>query len=266
MCRHAVFAHDAEVAGVQPAIGLDDLSGSLGIAIVAFHHRVAAHADFALHADGETRAVGGGDDLNFGLRHGAADGVDADFDGVSGVAHGDDGRGLGLAVGDDEFADVHFIEHALHQFDGTRSAAHHAGAQAGEVEGGELGQAELGNVHCGNAVDGGGALVVNGLKRCACVEGPVGQDDGSAGVECAHGSDDAAVAVEERHGDDDFVLLGVVKSLGEELAVVDHVVMGEHDALGQAGGAAGVLDVCDVVDGNVIGEPAFGIEQRWPLG
>ena len=207
---------------------------------------------------GRRRAVSGGDYLDFGLRHGAAYGVDADFEGVAGVAHGDDRRGFGLAVGDDQFADVHFVEHALHEFDGAGRAAHHAGAQAGEVEGGEVGQAEFGDIHGRYAVDAGGALVVHGLQGGARVEGPVGQDEGGAGVQGAHGADDAAVAVEERHGDDDLVLLGVVKSLGEKLAVVDHVVVGEHHALGQAGGSAGVLDVGDIVDGDVIGQLAIG--------
>ncbi len=80
-----------------------------------------------------------------------------------------------------------------------------------------------------------------------------------------HGADDAAVAVEERHGNDDLVLLGVVEALGEKLPVVDDVVMGEQHALGQAGGSAGVLDVGDVVDGDVVGQAAFGVEQRGPL-
>ena len=85
-------------------------------------------------------------------------------------------------------------------------------------------------------------------------------------VDRGHGADDAAVAVEERHGHDDLVLLGVVEALGQELAVVDDVVMGEQDALGQAGGAAGVLDVGHVVDGDMVGQLALGVEQRRPLG
>ena len=130
----------------------------------------------------------------------------------------------------------------------------------------EVGQRELGHVHGGNAVDAGGALVVHGLERGARVEGPVGQNDGRAGVDRAHGADDAAVAVEERHGNDDLVLFGVVEALRQKLPVVDHVVVGEQHALGQAGGAAGVLDVGHVVNGHVIRQPAFGIEQRRPLG
>ena len=47
--------------------------------------------------------------LDFSLRHSASDGVDADFDGVVGVGHGDDRRAFCLTVGDDQLADVHFV-------------------------------------------------------------------------------------------------------------------------------------------------------------
>ena len=52
----AVFAHHAQVAGVQPAVLLDHLRGAFGIAVVALHHRVAAHAHFALLAAGQRLA------------------------------------------------------------------------------------------------------------------------------------------------------------------------------------------------------------------
>ena len=72
--------------------------------------------------------------------------------------------------------------------------------------------------------------------------------------------------MEERDGDDDLVDLGVMKALGEELAIVDDVVMGEHDTLGQAGGTAGVLDVGDVLGIDVVGQAALGVEEGGPLG
>ena len=251
-----------------------------GIAVVALHQRVAAHAHFALLAEGSaspgqnhraalrahSRQSPRRRDLDLGLRHGAAHGVHADFDRVAGVAHGHHRRGFGLPVGDDQLAAVHLVEHALHQLHRAGRAAHHAGAQAGEVVARKVVKPELRHVHGRNAVDAGGALVVHGLQRGPRVEGPVGQNDGRAGVHRAHGADDAAVAVEQRHRNHDLVLLGVVKSLRQKLPVVDHVVVGEHHALGQAGGAAGVLDVGHVVDGDVIGQAALGVEQRRPLG
>jgi len=71
--------------------------------------------------------------------------------------------------------------------------------------------------------------------------------------------------MKERDGDADAVLLSVVKGLGEELAVVDDVVVREHDALGQAGGAGGVLDVGDVLRVDMIGKLARCVEKNGPL-
>ena len=101
---------------------------------------------------------------DLGLRHRAAYGVDANFERVAGVAHGHHRRGFGLPVGDDQFAEVHFVEHALHQLDRAGRAAHHAGAQAGEVVARKIGQPELRHIHGRNAVDAGRALVVHGLS------------------------------------------------------------------------------------------------------
>ena len=92
----------------QPS-ALDDLRGALGVAVVAFHQRIAADADLALLADGQRFAGLRGGDFDLGLRHGAAHGFDANLNGVVGVAHGDNGRGLGLAVGDDQLAAVHLV-------------------------------------------------------------------------------------------------------------------------------------------------------------
>jgi hypothetical protein len=57
-----------------------------------------------------------------------------------------------------------------------------------------------------------------------------------------------------------------VKTLGEELTVVHHVVVRQHYTFGQACGAAGVLDVGDIFDGYMIWQLAGSIEERKPLG
>ena len=56
-----------------------------------------------------------------------------------------------------------------------------------------------------------------------------------------------------------------MKSCGEKLSVVHHVVMRQHHALGQAGSAARVLDICHIVYGHVIWQPTLGVEQRRPV-
>ena len=103
------------------------------------------------------------------------------------------------------------------------------------------------------------------LQRGARVESPIGQDDRGAGVDRAHGADHAPVAVEERHRNHDLVLLGVVKSCGEKLPVVHHIVVGEHHALGQARCAARVLNIGDIVNGDMIRQSSFSVEQRRPF-
>src|SRR5580704_1326487 len=86
----AVFAHDAEVAGAEPSVGLNDECRAFGVAIVSLHHRVAFCANLALFAVRHGCARCGGNHFNSRLGHGAAHGFDTDFDGVCSVAHGDD--------------------------------------------------------------------------------------------------------------------------------------------------------------------------------
>jgi hypothetical protein len=56
-----------------------------------------------------------------------------------------------------------------------------------------------------------------------------------------------AEAVEHRHLDHHAVGGGEIHAVADALAVVDDVVMREHDALREAGGAGGVLHVAHVV-------------------
>ena len=63
----AVGVHDGEVAGVQPAFGVDGLGGGRGIVVVALHHQIAARAQFALLFDGHALPDLGIDDLHFGV-------------------------------------------------------------------------------------------------------------------------------------------------------------------------------------------------------
>ena len=65
---------------------------------------------------------------------------------------------------------VHALGDAPHDFDGAGRARHHAGAQRGEVEPVELRMLQFGDEHGGHAVEGGGALVVDGFERGERVE------------------------------------------------------------------------------------------------
>ena len=107
----SVFAHHAQVAGVQPAVGLDHLRGAFGIAVVALHHRVAAHADFALLADGQRSRRSVGETILISVCGMARPTVLTRISmRVAGVAHGHHRRSFGLPVGDDQLADVHLVQ------------------------------------------------------------------------------------------------------------------------------------------------------------
>lgn len=81
----------ADVAGVEPAVGLDDLCGVFGVFVVAHHDVGSAGEDFAV--------VG---EFHFDTAEDGSDGADFDHF-VSGVVDGDDGGGLAEAVA---FVDV----------------------------------------------------------------------------------------------------------------------------------------------------------------
>src|SRR3546814_239168 len=97
--EEAFLVHLRHVAGVQPAVGVDDLCGVLGAVPVALHHLRALDAQFAHFAHREHRAVFVLD-AGIGGRHWQADRAV-----VFGQVHRVDagrGRGFGQAVGFDQ--------------------------------------------------------------------------------------------------------------------------------------------------------------------
>ena len=55
--------------------------------------------------------------------------------------------------------------------------------------------------------------------------------------------------VVERDGDAETVLFGKAHAFADDIAVVEHAMVGEDDAFGEPGGAARILDVNGVVKG-----------------
>src|SRR5690606_3541290 len=86
----AALVHDADVAGVQPAVGVDGLRGRVGQVVVAEHDLVAAGADLARLPDGQRRAVRPGD-LHLDLPQRRARRVQLVVRGVVRAGLGDDG-------------------------------------------------------------------------------------------------------------------------------------------------------------------------------
>ncbi len=60
-----------------------------------------------------------------------------------------------MPVGNTDFRHVHFIQHILHDLDGTGTACHDTGSHMAEVGVDKIGMAQHGDEHGGNAVNGG---------------------------------------------------------------------------------------------------------------
>ena len=82
----------ADVAGVEPSVGVDDLGCVFGVFVVAEHDVRSASEDFAVFGN-----------LHFNAAENGSHGSNADI-AVGGVVDGNDGRGFGEAIA---FVDVH---------------------------------------------------------------------------------------------------------------------------------------------------------------
>ena len=232
---------------MEPAVLVDGGRRGLRHLVVALHDVVAAGDEFA---DDFIRAVFAGlrvDDLAFDAGERGTDRIDADVDGVGRPAHGASGGRFRLAVDDDDLLHVHLVDDILHDGDRTGRARHDAGAHVGEVGLREVVVGQHGDEHGRDAVEGGDVFIVDAGEGRLRREVRDGQDGAAVGHGRRHGEDHAE-AVE--HGDlDHHAVRGrEVHAVADGLAVVDDVVVGQHDALRETGGTGGVLHVADVVD------------------
>ena len=107
---------------------------------------------------------------------------------------------------------------------------------------------ELGDEHRRHAVETRAALLGAGPQRRLRLECLRGVDHRRAVVGRAEVAHHHPEAVIERHRQADPVGLGVVEQAGDEMGVIEDVVVGERRALGESGRAARVLDVDRVVE------------------
>ena len=198
----------------------------------------------------------------------AADGLRALLERVAGRRLRRHRRRLGHAVADGHLVHVHPLDHLLHDLDRARRAGHDPGPQAGEVVLLEVGVVELGDEHRRDAVEARAALLLDGRQHGGRLERRLGDDHRRAvggAAEIAHHHPEAVV---EGHRDADPVVLVVAAALADEEGVVEDVVVAERGALGEARGAARVLDVDRVVgiERRRVRLRAVALEQRVPLG
>ena len=165
------------------------------------------------------------DDLDFRIGQRGADRGHAQFQRVVRPGHGDPRRRFGLPVHDRNLGAVHALDHAAHHLDRTRRAGHHAGAQRGQVEAREFGMLQLRDEHGGHAVEGGGALAVDGFEGGQRVELRRGQNQRRARDHRHHRADHRAEAVVEGHRRADPVLFRRLQPHPHRHAVVQQVAM-----------------------------------------
>ncbi len=243
----ALLVHARQVAGVHPARRVDGFGGGRRVAPIAEHHAVATGAQFA-DLPARHHAAVLVDDLALQLRLGAAHGGHPQFQLVIRAGLQRHRAGLGHAVGDLYFAHVQFADDVAHHLDRAGGASHDPGAQARQVEFPALRLVQQGNEHGRHAVQHGGALSGNALQGQQRIEGIVGVDHGGAVGHAAQVAHDHAEAVVQRHRNHHAVLLGEPQAFADHIAVVEDVVVAEGRALGEAGGAGGVLDVYRLVE------------------
>ncbi len=252
----AARIHHPDIAGRQPALGIQHLGGFLGPLPVALHHLRAAHLQFALLTEVGQFAVFA-HETHPGRRQGHADAAGELHLAHAGNVDGADAhhrRAFGQPVAFDDRQPGDVLPALGHRrVRGHATGDHHA--QVGKVPRTELlvlQQAVKQRVDPGNPVE---ALLAQDHLHALHVPW-VGDQD----VAPAQAHEHQAVhrqrkdVIQRQQGDVGFllVLVQLVADPGLGLQQVgDDVAVAEHHALGVTGGAAGVLQEGQVVEVHV---------------
>ena len=148
-------------------------------------------------------------------------------------------RHLGAAVAFEQF-DAEFFAEGVGDGLAEFLGAHQDVAQAGEFLGGAL--AGVGGAERRSGEQQGGLVLLDQLSDGAGVGGVGVVDHAAAGEQREPDGDGEAEGMEEGQHADDAVAGVDPEELGDGFDLADQVVVGEHDALGDAGGSAGEDD------------------------
>lgn len=249
--EEAVRVEVALVAGVEPleaVFGRDAVGfgGALRVCVVARLDAVAAEGDFASLATDHGPAGGRVGDAGGEAGEETAGGDGALGHGVGVAGHCDDGGGFGEAPVCVCLRDAKGGPDLAHERLRDGGAGEDGEAQAGEVKVVEARVGHLGDEHCGHAVETRAAVFGDAGQRGLDAEDAGGEDE-RCPVRCGYGeADDEAEAVEERHGEADTVRGCEVHCAADVAARVVDAAVGEGGGFGEAGRAAGELEVHDV--------------------
>ena len=257
----AVRRAAGEVSSVEPAVFVYRGCGRLGHLVVALHYIVAARDELAVDVVGHFLVRLGVYDAAFDFRQRVADRLDAHLERVARVAHRAARRGFRLSVDYDDFLHVHLVDDVAHLRYRAGTSSHDARAHVGEVRLCEVLMLHHRDEHRRHAVEAGDVLLVDAGERGLSREVRQRRERRAVRHRGGH-REHHAEAVEHRHLYHHAVLGREVHAVADAFAVVDDVVVREHDALREAGRAARVLHVADVVDVDGGGEAVDLLERR----
>ena len=201
--------------------------------VIAFHNIVASCHKLSRHAVRALFTRFGVNYFAFYLGQRSAYRRNADVYGVVCRGHRTARRCFRLTVDNGYLFHVHLFGHVFHNGDGTRAARHYARSHAGEIGLREVGVFKQGYKHRRNAVESGYFFLVDARKSGLRRE--IGKRKHRRTVR--HGSRHRkhhAETVEHRNLYHHSVGGRKIHSVADTFAVVDYIVVRQHNAFGKA--------------------------------
>ena len=141
---------------------------------------------------------------------------------------------------------MHFVYNIFHNFNRAGASCHNACSHVRKIGLLKVFMPQHGNEHGGNAVKCRNFFLVYAGKRAPRREHGHRRHGGAVGHRSRH-SQHHAEAMEHGHLNHHSVCSGQIHAVANCLAVVHHVVVGEHNTLGEPGCAGGILHVANIM-------------------
>ncbi len=235
-----------QIARVEPSVRVDGERGRVRHLVISLHYVVTAGDELSVDAVWKIGSRLRVDDLALDAEDRRAHRVDARLERVGRLRHRRRGGRLRLAVGDADLVHVHLLDDLLHHLDRAGRARHDPGAHMGEIGRLEELVVHHRDKHRRNAVERRDLLFVYALEPLARRERRDRRHRRAVGHRRRH-CEYHAEAVEHRDLDHHPVGGRQIHTVADRLAVVDDIVVREHDALRKAGRPGRVLHIADVV-------------------
>ena len=165
---------------------------------------------------------------------------------ILGGALGHSRRGFCKAVDTGYILHVHLVDYTLHKLYRALGTSHDSSAQTGHIVLLEVRVIQLCYEHGRDTVDRGALLVVYRYKSLFCIKMLQHDMSCTMGIDC-HYTQHNSEAVVQWHRQADTVLGSVLHALAYVVAVVQNVVVGQHDTFWETCSSRCVLHVNYIV-------------------